>query len=142
MNLDMSSVLKAGLIAAIAGAVIGVLAGLPLIGVLFWVCNCFGVFLVPLGAGLLYGYFAPGHENLGQGALGGALAGTATGLIFGLFNIVTQSVISLLEGSSLAGVAVGGTLGLVLVGCGSVIFGGLLGAVGGAIWVIFQGEKA
>ena len=67
MKLDMESVLKAGGLAAVAAILMGlitsVIGALPFLGGAINIAlapfYCLGSFLIPIGAGMAYGYFAP-----------------------------------------------------------------------------------
>lgn len=147
MRIDTGSVVKAGGIAAAIGVVLAVLGGIPLLNCLFFPLLCIGAFLLPIGAGVGYGYYAPGKEDLAQSALGGALAGgfggIAYGLVTGLMGLVTNAgMATFLEDADVA-VGVGGTA-ISFLGslCLPLITGLVLGAIGGLIWPLIQGNKA
>lgn len=147
MNIDTSSVVKAGGIAAAIGVVLAILGGIPLLNCLFFPLLCLGAVLLPIGAGVGYGYYAPGKEDLGQSALGGALAGGfggfAYGLATGLMSLVTNAgVAAFLEDADIA-VGAGGTAASFLGSlCIPIVTGLVLGAIGGLIWPIIQGNRA
>ena len=150
MTFNMNSVVKAGGLAAAVGVVLALLGKIPFVGCLVVPLICLGVFALPIGAGMAYGYFTPGKETIGLSALGGALGGGFGGLVYGLLtgllNAATGGIagaINQIEG--MEGIAVettgfgfGSLLGSVCIS----IFGGLLfGAIGGIIWPMFQGNR-
>jgi hypothetical protein len=147
MNINTQSVLKAAGIGAGINAIIGILSGASaLLGVdavaaIVGLLACCGGILIPVMTGALYGYFTPGKETLGEAAAGGAISGMVAGLVFGLFNGVITAVVSLVQGASFEFMigSVGGTLFAAC--CGALIFGSILGAIGGAVWTAVQGDK-
>lgn len=147
MNIHMPSVLKAGGIAVIAGIVLGLLASLPILGCIFVPLLCVAWFLLPLGAGLGYGYFAPGKEMLAESALGGALAGGFGGLVYGVVSgigglITNAGTVAMMEDPDmLPGALAGGVGGMLLLTCLAVVGGFIFGALGGIIWPLFQGNR-
>jgi hypothetical protein len=143
----MGSVIKAGGAAALIGFILGILSGIPLLKCLIWPLLCLGVFLLPVAAGLGYGYFAPGKESLQQSALGGALAGLAASIIYSLVTAVVAAasragVFVFLQDNNLIPGSRVGALELVLLSCVSIFLGLLFGALGGALWPVFQGNRA
>lgn len=146
MNIDTGSVVKAGGIAAAVGLVLGVLGSIPVLNCLFAPLFCVGAILLPIGAGVGYGYYAPGREDLGQSAIGGALAGAfggfAYGLMTGLMALFTNAgAAAFLEDADIA-IGVGGSAASFLGSLCVPIFTGLiLGAIGGLIWPIIQSNR-
>lgn len=147
MRIDTGSVVKAGGLAAAVGLVLAVLGGIPFLNCLVWPLICIGAFLLPIGAGVGYGYFAPGREDMGQSALGGALAGGFGGLAYGLgtgvMNFITNAgAAAMLEDADIA-VGAGGTAVSFLVSlCIPIVTGFVLGALGGVLWPLLQGNRA
>lgn len=147
MNINSASVLKAALIGAAINAIIGISAGgatflaVPGVSTIVSVLACCGGLLIPILTGALYGYFTPGRETLAESAAGGALAGLVAGLVYGVISGFSTAVFSVIQGADFGTVI--GTTGLSLIGacCGAVIFGSLLGAIGGAVWTAVQGNK-
>jgi hypothetical protein len=142
----MESVIKAGGAAALIGLLLGVLSAIPVLGCLFLPLLCVGVFLLPLAAGAGYGYLAPGKESLQVSALGGALAGGFGGFIYGLVSSVVgfvsrAGVTTYLEDSGVVAGARVGVVEVILILCFSAFFGVVLGAIGGALWPVFQGNR-
>ena len=143
MNIHTPSVVKSGGIAAATSLVLGLLSAIPLLGCLVWPLACLGWFLIPTGAGLGYGYLAPGKEDLAQSALGGALAGGFGGLVYGLISgimaaITNAGMTAFLEQEGLVATASGGIVSFLLSLCGPLIGGLIFGAIGGVIWPLIQ----
>ncbi|MDM8520945.1 hypothetical protein QUF64_12925 [Anaerolineales bacterium HSG6] len=136
MKLDMGSVLKAGGLAAVAAVLMGLVTTgigmIPLggmINLVMFPLYCFGSFLIPVGAGMAYGYFAPGKENLAEGIVGGVLTGGVAGLLYGLL----QGLGALFSTGVMAGMFT-----TITMGCGFAVGGILFGAIGGVIWPQIQ----
>lgn len=139
-NIDMQSVLKAGGIGAGIAILFGVLALIPFIGPIIGILFLCGGFLIPIAAGTLYGYFAPGEEDTSTAAIGGALAGGASGILLSIFSALTSAVsagVSDGVGAGLAGGVISGTVGAICFG----LLGFILGAVGGLIWPFIQKQQ-
>lgn len=138
--------MKAGGIAAAIGLVLAILGGIPFLNCLVLPLLCIGAVLLPIGAGMGYGYFTPGREEMSQSALGGALAGAFGGLAYGLgtgiMGLITNAgATAFLEDADIAVSAGGSVVGLLLSTCLSVVVGLVLGAIGGLLWPMFQREK-
>jgi hypothetical protein len=145
-NVNMQSVIKAGAIGAVINIVLGLLSfatlAIPALNVATAVLACCGGLLIPVIAGALYGYFTPGRETPGQAAIGGAIAGFAAGLMYGIFNGLATAAYNIYNGVEIADAVLGSTTQIFGYCCGAILFGSLLGAVGGAIWAATQGNKA
>lgn len=153
MNFNMNSVVKAGGLAAAAGLILAVLSAIPLLNCLILPLICVAWFVLPIAAGMAYGYFTPGKETMGQSAIGGALAGGFAGLVYSLVNGLlgaatgrATAALEQLQGiEGLEGVTVDGsgfTIGGLLIGmCISVFVGLIFGAVGGTLWPLFQANR-
>lgn len=140
-GIDVPSVLKAGGISAGVAVVLGILGLIPVIGPFIGICFLCGGFLIPVAAGMLYGYFAPGKEDMATSAIGGALAGGAGGIILAVFSAVTGAIGTTMQeglGGGLAAGASSGIFGALCLG----IFGFILGAIGGVIWPFVQDQFA
>jgi hypothetical protein len=136
-NLDMQSVLKAGGVSAGIAILLGVLSLIPFIGPIIGIFFLCGGILIPIVGGMLYGYFAPGEEEMATSAIGGALAGGVGGILLAVFSAISGTVTTGLQeglGSGLAAGAVGGIFGALCLG----IFGFILGGIGGVIWPLIQ----
>ena len=146
MNINTGSVIKAGGIAAGVGLVLAILSGIPFLNCLVIPLLCIGAALLPIGAGMGYGYFTPGREEMSQSALGGALAGAFGGLAFGIgtgiMALITDAGAAVFLQDADIAVNSGGNLGGVLVSsCLFVVAGLVLGAIGGLLWPAFQRDK-
>ena len=136
-NLDMQSVLKAGGASAGVAILLGLLSLIPFIGPIIGIFFLCGGILIPIGAGMLYGYFAPGEEDTQTAAIGGALAGGTGGIFLAIFSAITGTVTTGLQegiGGGLAAGATGGIFGALCLG----ILGFILGGIGGVIWPLIQ----
>lgn len=139
-NLHMPSVLKAGGGAAGLAAVLVLLTFIPFLGPAIGFCLLCGGFLIPIAAGIGYGYFAPGEEDMATSALGGALSGGAGGLLLGILSGISAGVGSAAS-EGLGGAFVGGTAVTLLAVCGLGFAGLLFGAIGGVIWPTIQKNR-
>lgn len=138
-NIDMQSVLKAGGIAAGVAILLSVLSFIPVIGPIIGICFLCGGILIPIAAGMLYGYFAPGQEDTGTAALGGALAGGAGGILLAIFSAISGSVMTGLQEGVGSGLAAGLGSGIFVSVCFGIM-GFILGAIGGVIWPMVQNQ--
>lgn len=162
MNIHTKSILQAGGSAALVGLSLALLASIPLqraIGVVAGPdpigltlallaatppLNCLVVpllGLLPLGAGLAYGYLVPRKDDVALGgALAGAGGGTLYGITAGLISLATHTgaavalqdveVVTALGNPSLVG---------VLLSLGIAIINGLIfGCIGGALWTTIR----
>ena len=131
----MGSVFKAGGAAAAAAAVVLLLGFILILGDFIGFCFICGGFLIPIAAGLSYGYFASGEEEMSQSAVGGALSGGASGMLLGIFFGIFVAVNGALTGA-LGDALAGGSFATIFCVCGLGIAGLLFGAMGGAIWPV------
>jgi hypothetical protein len=129
MKINWSIALKAGLIGAAAGLVIGLLSRIPFLGCLIaplgWVAST--------GAGVLYAYFSMqggAKLEITDGAIGGAASGAIAGIVAPLVSGLLDLIFS--HGSFFS------MLGSAVVG---IIVGAVLGAVGGLVFVLIKGKK-
>lgn len=147
MNINTQSVIKAGGAAALLGLVLGLLSAIPVLNCLFAPLLCIGGLFLPLAAGLGYGYWAPGKENLSESALGGALAGGFGGFVYGLVNglvsmVTNGGAAAFMEEADIAAAAGGGIAAFLISLCLPVIGGLIFGAIGGLLWPLVQGKRA
>lgn len=136
-NINFPSVLKAGGAAAGVAILLGALSFVPYIGGIAVACFLCGGILIPIGGGMLYGYFAPGQEDTSTAAIGGALAGGASGILLAVFWAIVNAVSTGIQdgiGGGLASGAAGGVAGSLCFG----IMGFVLGAIGGLAWPLVQ----
>ena len=136
-NIDVQSVLKAGGAAAGLAIVLSVLSLIPVIGPIIGICFLCGGILIPIGAGMLYGYFAPGEEDTSTAAIGGALAGGAGGILLAIFSAISGSVMTGLQEGVGSGLMAGISSGIFVSVCFGIM-GFILGAIGGLIWPMIQ----
>ena len=148
MNINTQSVIKAGGIGAAIAAVIGLLGGATAfisssaVVYIAGLMSCCGWALIPAASGALYGYFTPGKETVNNGLIGGAISGIAAGMMFGIFRgIVTAAYLATRPGADVAAALGAGATSILLACCGALIVGGILGAIGGGVWVSTQGNK-
>ena len=142
MKIDFGSVIKAGGVAAAAAVVLGIISQIPFFGSILWFCFCIGGFLIPIGAGALYGYFAPGREDIGESALGGLLAGGTAGIIYGIFQGISALVFLIFDSSNVVDALAASAITTVFSVCGFAIAGLLFGAIGGMLWILIQQRRA
>lgn len=138
LSISFPSVLRAASVAAIIAGLLLLASLTPFFDNILLVLLIAGALLVPIGAGMYYGYLAPGEESSFQsivgGALSGLLAGFILGLAFGLNTLLRTTITTGLLGAAIAGSAgvfimTGGILGVV---------GAILGGVGGLLWKFTQ----
>lgn len=139
-NIHMQSVIKAGAAAAAVAIVLGLLSLIPVLGPMAAICLTCAGFLIPIGAGIGYGYLAPGEEDMATSALGGALSGGASGLILGVFSGFSSAVNTAMS-SSMGDALAGGTITTLLCVCGLGLGGLIFGAIGGVIWPLIQKQR-
>lgn len=144
-RINTQSIIKAAGIGAAINAVLGLLSVLTLwmpdLGILTAPFLCCGGILVPVIAGALYGRFTPGQETMQEAAIGGAISGFAAGLMYGIFSSLATAVYAMVEFGDIGAALSGSTTTLITSCCGAIIFGSILGAIGGAIWNATQGNK-
>lgn len=128
IQLHQESIIKVGGGAAVLSVVLGVLAGIPYLGLLFWPFSCLGYLFIPIGAGLAYGYFAPGKEDLSQGLIGGALTGAVAVAIFSFLSAIFSADI----------LSITGIIAAIFSTTLGAVFGAVFGAIGGFIWPQIQ----
>lgn len=136
-NLHMPSVVKAGGAAAGVAVLLSLMSLIPFLGGFVAFCFLCGGFLIPVGAGMLYGYFAPGQEETSQSALGGALAGGVGGILLGIFSAIQASISTGVQ-EGLGEAVAAGALGTILCSGGLGVMGFVLGAIGGLLWPVVQ----
>lgn len=142
MNIDIRSVVKASAVTLTAALTFSILTLIPFFDGIVVVFFCIGAFLIPVSAGLLYGYFARGQEEMGESALGGLLAGGLAGLTFGILLGLETLVSEIVTGSRLVTIIARSGSTLIFSTCGFVISGLAFGAIGGIIWPVLQRNRA
>lgn len=139
-NIHMPSVLKSGGAAAGLALLLLLLSFIPVLGRIIGFAFLCGGFLIPIAAGIGYGYLAPGQEELSQSAIGGALAGGVGGFLLGIFFGISAAISSAVT-EGLGEALAGGTVVTLLCVCGLGIAGLVFGAIGGVIWPLIQGSN-
>jgi hypothetical protein len=135
-------------VGAAALAMFGALAGIPGIGPF---CCCIAL-PVLIGAGAAYPFFvsrgftaAPISSS--TAALGGAITGTISGVVFGVISGITALILgstSALAQMEALGIDSGGNplllmaLLVLTTTCFGVLSGGVLGGIGGALFVMMR----
>ena len=142
MNIHFPSVLKSGGIAAVVAVVLGILSLIPFVGPFVGLCYCLGGFLIPVAAGLGYGYLAPGDEDYGESAVGGALSGGAAGILYGLLFGFGTLIITAISGGGIGEAVASGVLTTIFSACGFTFAGIIFGALGGVLWPLIQGQRS
>ena len=97
--------------------------------------------MIPIGAGILYGYFAPGEEDIGESALGGLLAGGTAGILYGIFQGITALVFSIFDGGGVVDILAASAITTIGSVCGFGISGLVFGAIGGLLWQLVQQRR-
>jgi hypothetical protein len=141
MSIDIRYVIKASATTLIAAVPVSILTWIPLFDGIFVLFFCLGAFLIPIGAGLLYDYFTPEHEELGERSLGGLLAGGIAGLMFGLLLGLETFVSQIVAGSSVGHFTGRSGITLIFSMCGFVVSSLAFGAIGGIIWPVLQRNR-
>ena len=138
MKIHFGSFIRSGTLAALVAGLLYLMSLTPFFNSVITVLMLAGIVLIPLGAGLYYGYLAPGEESMGQSVLGGALSGLVSGIILGIaFGINTF----MLAGTStgILGCAVAGSITVtIVIAVVAGIFAAIMGAIGGVIWKFVQ----
>ena len=137
-KIHFGSLMRSGSVAAVIAGILYLLALTPFLNNLITGLMLFGIVTIPLGAGLYYGYLAPGEETFAQSTVGGALSGLIAGIILGIAVGVNAFM---LAGTStgLLGYAVKSSIGATILS--AVIFGliaAIIGGVGGMLWQLVQ----
>jgi len=146
VNIRSSEAIRAGLIGAAAGFVIGVLSRIPFLGCIIAPLS----WVAAVGAGVLYVYYVTGagaQMEIVEGAVGGGLAGAIAGvarpLVQGVLNLIFGTVSA--AGSFLGGeggsglVTVGASVGSLILGVvAGAVSGAILGAVGGLLYALIK----
>lgn len=141
MRIHLGSAIRSGSIAAVLAGLLLLFVLTPFFGSFVTVLLIAGIILFPLGAGFYYGYLAPGRETVFQSAFGGALSGMAGGIVLGIafgLNEFTRSAVS----TGLLGQAIVSSLTITILAAAMIgVFGALMGAIGGILWKIYQGQS-
>lgn len=136
--IHVSSFIRAGTAAAVIAGLFLLISLSPLSNGLIATLILIGLILVPLGAGMYYGYLAPGREGWLQAGLGGALSGAVGGLVIGIAVGINQFMVELINTSSIGLSIVSSTAVILIVAAVLGVLGAILGAIGGVFWPIVQ----
>lgn len=138
MKIHLGSFVRSGTAAAVVAGLLYLVALTPFFDSIISILMLSGIVLIPLGAGLYYGYLAPGHESTGQSIIGGALSGLVGGIILGIAFGVNAFMMGL-EITGYLSKAVGSSIMVtVIIAVVAGIFAAIMGAIGGAIWQLVQ----
>ena len=139
MKIHFGSFVRSGTVAAVVAGFLYLLALTPFFNNLLMVIMLGGIVLIPLGAGLYYGYLAPGEESMGQSIVGGALSGLVGGIILGIAFGINAFMLGATS-TQILGYAVTGSITVtIVVAVVAGLFGAIMGAIGGVIWKLVQG---
>lgn len=136
--IHFSSFIRAGTAAAVIAGLFLLISLSPLSDGFIAALIVIGLLLVPLGAGMYYGYLAPGREGVMQAGLGGALSGAVGGLVLGIAVGINQFMVALINTSSLGMSIVSSTAVILLVAGILAVLGAILGGIGGVLWPLIQ----
>lgn len=137
MKIHVGSFIRSGSVAAVLAGFLYLISLTPFFNNLLTVLLLAGNVLIPLGAGLYYGYLAPGEESLGQSVIGGALSGLVGGIIIGIAFGINAFMLGLT--SSVLGTAFTASITVtIIVAAIAGLFAAVMGAIGGAIWQLVQ----
>ncbi len=136
--IHVSSFIRAGTAAAVIAGLFLLISLSPLSDGFIATLILIGLVLVPLGAGMYYGYLAPGREGWLQAGLGGALSGAVGGLIIGIAVGINQFMVGVVNNIGLGLSVVSSTAVIIIVAAVLGVFGAILGAIGGVLWPLVQ----
>ncbi len=138
MKISVSSVIRSGTVAAAVAGLLLLISLTPIGDGFIATLLLIGILIVPFAAGLYYGYLAPGHENMLQAAIGGALSGLFGGIIIGIAFGLNAFMLGAVW-TGLLGYSVAASLGTtILFGALLGALGAILGAIGGVLWPAIQ----
>jgi hypothetical protein len=130
--------MRSGSAAAVIAGCLYLLALTPFLNDLIVGLMLIGVVVIPLGAGLYYGYLAPGEETFTQSTIGGALSGLVAGIILGIAVGVNAFMLAAAS-TGILGYAVKGSIGVTILSATIFgVFAAIVGAIGGMLWQIVQ----
>ncbi len=138
MKIHVGSFIRSGTAAAVIAGFIYLLALTPFLNNLLVVLLLGSAVVLPFGAGMYYGYLAPGEESIGQSVIGGALSGLVAGIILGIAVGLNAFMLQAI-GTGIPGFAF--TSGIEAAIASAVIFGlfaAIIGALGGVLWKFVQ----
>ena len=138
MKIHFGSFVRSGTVAAVVAGFLYLLALTPFLNNLLVVLFLAGAVLIPFGAGLYYGFLAPGEETMGQSVIGGALSGLVAGIIIGIAVGINAFMLTAAS-TGVLGYAVAGGIGVTLLSAAIFgVFAAIIGALGGVLWRFIQ----
>lgn len=140
-KIHVGSFIKSGTMGAVVAGFIYLLALTPFFNNVLHVILLASTVLIPLGAGMYYGYLAPGEEQTGQSVLGGALSGLVAGIILGIAFGVNAFMLG--TASNILGYAITSSIMVTIVTAVVFgLFGAIIGAIGGLLWQLVQKQSS
>jgi len=137
-KINDGSLIRSGSVAAVIAGFLYLLALTPFLNDLMVGIMLFGVIAIPLGAGLYYGYLAPGEETFAQSTIGGALSGLVAGIILGIAVGVNAFMLGAAS-TGVLGYAIKGSIGAAILSATIFgIFAAIIGGIGGMLWQLVQ----
>ena len=138
MKIHFGSFIRSGTVAAVIAGFVYLLSLTPFFDNVLTVLMLASAVLIPFGAGLYYGYLAPGEETMGQSVIGGALSGLVAGIILGIAFGINAFMLGAI-GTGVLGIAIKGGLGATIISAAIFgIFAAIMGALGGVLWQVVQ----
>ena len=138
MKIHFGSFVRSGTVAAMVAGFLYLIALTPFFNNIIMVLMLSGIVVIPFGAGMYYGYLAPGEETMGQSVIGGALSGFVSGIILGIALGINAFMLAGIS-TRILGDAI--TASLVVTIASAVIIGvfaAIMGAIGGILWQVVQ----
>ena len=138
MKIHFGSFVRSGTMAAVIAGLLYLIALTPFFDSIILMLMLAGIILIPFGAGVYYGYLAPGEENMAQSVVGGALSGLVAGIILGIAFGINAFMLTAAS-TGILGYAIAGSFA-VTVGLAAIfgVFAAVLGALGGVVWKVVQ----
>jgi hypothetical protein len=138
VKIHFGSFVRSGTVAAVVAGFLYLLTLTPFFNNVLMVLMLAGIVLIPFGAGLYYGYLAPGQETIGQSVIGGALSGLVAGIILGIALGINAFMLAGI-GTGILGYAVTSSIVATIVSAIIIgIFAAIMGALGGILWQVVQ----
>jgi hypothetical protein len=137
-KIHVGSLIRSGSVAAVIAGFLYLLALTPFLNDLIAGLMLVGIVAIPLGAGLYYGYLAPGEETFGQSTIGGALSGLVAGIILGIAVGVNAFMLGAASTGVLGYAVKGGIGATILFATDFGLFAAVVGGIGGMLWQLVQ----
>lgn len=138
MKIHFGSFIRSGTVAAVTAGFIYLLSLTPFLNNVLTVLMLLSAVIIPFGAGLYYGYLAPGEETMGQSVVGGALSGLVAGIILGIAFGINAFMLGAVS-TGVLGIAIESGIGVTILSAAVFgIFAAIMGAIGGAFWQVVQ----